>query len=72
MNGKEDNHTINKYGSVDWDKIGEKLSIYDNISLDYELLMNYKNNETMEDTLKYAYNQAIELENKIKEYQLGK
>ena len=39
--GTSDQHTLNRYGNIDWQKIGEKLRGC-NVSLDYELLLNYK------------------------------
>lgn len=64
-----DMHTLNKYGNIDWDEIAKKLAEIDYpISLDYEMLMVYRKNETAEEVLKETYKQACELENKIMTY----
>lgn len=67
--GQNDDHTLNKYGSIDWDKLAQKLAkINYNGSLDYETLMVVKHNETMLDVAKEVYNQASELEKLIEKY----
>ena len=64
-----DMHTLNKYGSIDWEKIAEKLSKVDHpLILDYEALMVYRKNETAEETLKEVYAQACELEGLISKF----
>lgn len=76
-NGKElselefddDNHTLNKYGTINWDEMAKKLARLENdVNLDYELLFNKKCPETMEEVATIAIEQAKELEEKIKHY----
>lgn len=64
--GEKDNHTLNKYGNINWDLFAEKLKKikYDG-NLDYEILK-ANNNENAYETAKQVYLQAIELEQKIK------
>jgi len=67
--GTDDQHTLNKYGNIDWNKLAQQLAqINYNGSLDYETLMVVKNNETMLDVAKEVYKQAIELEKMIENY----
>lgn len=69
-----DMHTLNKYGNIDWSMVAEKLSkIKANISLDYEVMMLYRKNETAKEVLKETYMQASKLEKLIEKYkQLNK
>lgn len=61
-----DMHTLNKYGSIDWNEVAKKLSIIKNpINLDYEVLMCYRKNETSQEVLKEVYKQACKLEKLI-------
>lgn len=61
-----DMHTLNKYGSIDWNEIAIKLAkIKQPLNLDYEVLMAYRKNETPQDVLKEVYKQACELEKLI-------
>ncbi len=68
-NGKEDQHTLNKYGTINWDEIAKILASLDHeINLDYEILMKYRQNETPEEVVKETYRQACELEKLILKY----
>lgn len=70
-NGIRDQHTLNQFGTIDWDKLAQKLAKLDlsNISLDYELLF-YDDNKKPEvhECLKTVYKQACELEKLIDKY----
>lgn len=67
--GMGDIHTLNKYGSIDWDKVAKNLAKVNNdISLDYELLFKEKPAETPEEIIKIAFEQACELERLIEKY----
>ncbi len=67
--GKNDYHTLNKYGSINWDKLAQQLAeINFNGSLDYETLMVVKGNETIQEVAKEVYEQACELDNLIRKY----
>lgn len=62
-------HTLNKYGNVDWDKFARKLALLRNdINLDYEIMMRYRQNETPEDVLAEVIAQATQLEKLIEKY----
>lgn len=62
-NGIDDQHTLNKYGTIDWKKIASYLKDFPNIVLDYELLMKYNPENLDEKTiLPEAKKQADELE----------
>ncbi len=61
-----DEHTLNKYGSIDWNKVAKKFAKLTTIpSLDYEMLYKIDHGENMEDVLNITMNQAKELEQKI-------
>ena len=66
-NGKADEHTLNKFGTINWEKIAKKISKLDlsNISLDYEMIMNNKNNTDENECLDETIKQANELEKMI-------
>jgi len=67
--GLNDDHTLNKYGSIDWDKIAKQLAeINYNGNLDYEVLMPNKANENAIEVAKEIYVQACELEKLINKY----
>lgn len=67
--GKNDDHTLNKYGTINWDKIAQKLAqINFDGSLDYETLMLAEHNETAKEVAIEVYNQACELEKLIEKY----
>lgn len=64
-----DMHTLNKYGTIDWEEIAKKLAaIKRPLNLDYEVLMCYRKNETAQDVLKQVYKQATKLEKLIDKY----
>ena len=66
-----DMHTLNKYGNLNWEEVAKKLSkIEHELSLDYEVLMCYRKNETAEEVLKEVYSQACELESLINKYKV--
>ena len=68
-NGKKDEHTLNKYGNIDWREFAKRLAVLNpNINLDYEILMHTRHGESAEEVLKQVYNQACELEQMIEEY----
>ena len=61
-------HTLNKYGSMDWLDLANKLSkIKQPVSLDYEVMMVYRKDETPQQVLSEVIKQANELENMIEE-----
>lgn len=67
--GDNDDHTLNKYGTINWDDLARKLAYVPNeLSLDYELLFTKKCPENAEEVLAEAYKQAVELEEKILKY----
>lgn len=60
--GEKDDHTLNKYGTINWERFAKKLKeINYKGNLDYEILMNVKNGETAKDVVKETYKQAQEL-----------
>ena len=64
-----DMHTLNKYGNINWEEVAKKLSKINNeLSLDYEVLMCYRKNETQEDVLKEVFEQAKQLETLVDKY----
>lgn len=66
MGKNSDMHTLNKYGNINWEEIAKKLAKVPNeLNLDYEVMMTYRQNETPKDVLKEVYNQACELETLI-------
>ena len=68
-NGLKDEHTLKKYGNIDWKKFAKWLAKHNpNINLDYEILMNTKHGETPENVLTETYQEACELEEMIKRY----
>ena len=70
--GIEDDHTLNKYGTIDWDNMAKRLASIPHIEdvvLNYELLMNYKSEDDNSETvLKECYKQACDLEKAINKY----
>lgn len=66
--GLDDQHTLNEFGSIDWNKVAKGLSRCKEVNIDYELLMNVKKKYNEEEVLKECYRQACELERKILEY----
>ena len=71
-NGKSDEHTLNEYGTINWQEIARKLAKLDtdNLSLDYEMLFYSDIEIELSDMecLKEIYKQACELESMILEY----
>ena len=67
--GTSDMHTLNKYGNVNWERIAKVLAGLkncDEIVLDYELIMRYRqDDDTAESVLKECYKQACDLEQMI-------
>lgn len=63
--GTADQHTLNKFGNINWKAIAKKLKGHEDISLDYEILYRAKNNLTEKDVLAIVKNQADELERLI-------
>ena len=67
--GTSDQHTLNKFGNIDWDMIAQKLAKSPKLKyLDYELLMIVKNGVSMNDALNECYEQACELDKLIEKY----
>lgn len=72
--GEVDEHTLNKYGNIDWKNIALNLAnINPNINLDYEILMYGKSKydkkkETAENVIKETFQQACDLEKTILDY----
>ena len=68
--GNHDDHTLNKYGTIDWEKFAQKIAkINPEINLDYELLLCTKpDNETAESVVYEVYKQGKELEKFIEKY----
>lgn len=64
-NGTADQHTLNKFGNINWKNIASKLKGKDKLSLDYEILSPIENNMKPEDVLKEIKRQADELEKMI-------
>ena len=70
-NGLEDEHTLNKFGTIDWDKIARELAKLntDNLVLDYEMIMcAHKDEVSADECLRETYRQACELEKMIEYY----
>ena len=69
-NGIQDQHTLNKFGTIDWNKIAKKLAKLnlDNISLDYEILMYGGIKVSEDECLKETFKQAVELEYLVNKY----
>ena len=70
--GKIDQHTLNKFGSINWDDIAKKLAkcnnVLDVISLDYEVLCKSGELIDCQECLLEIKKQADELEEKIINY----
>ena len=66
--GTDDQHTLNKYGNIDWEEVAKKLAKCNEVNLDYELLMNVKGKTTEKEALEECYKQACELEKMILKY----
>ena len=65
--GKTDQHTLNKYGTIDWDRIALLLSRCPNVNLDYELLLYSNRDMSAKQALDECYRQGKELEKLIEE-----
>lgn len=71
--GNADEHTLNKYGNIDWDSFARRLAkINPTINLDYEIVMCTRHCEKPEDVLSEVYKQACELEKMIEKYSNNK
>ena len=66
--GTDDLHTLNRYGTIEWEKIAKGLSKANEVNLDYELIMRVKGKYDAEGALEECYKQACELENMILKY----
>lgn len=65
--GEKDDHTLNKYGSINWEKFAKKLKeINYNGNLDFEILMHVRKDENFMNVAKTVLKQAKELEKMIK------
>ena len=70
-NGEEDYHTLNKFGSINWNLLGRKLAKHSKnlMSLDYEIFMKFGLDGTPpEDCLSQVKEQADRLEEIIKNF----
>ena len=68
-NGEKDEHTLMKYGTIDWNRIAKQLAKTNIEILDFELLArNLPSIMDGEEALKQAYNELCELEKKILRY----
>ena len=68
-NGEKDEHTLMKYGTIDWNRIAKQLAKTNVEILDFELLArNLPSLMNCEEALKQAYNELCDLEGKIKKY----
>lgn len=66
--GKNDDHTLNVFGTINWDEIAKKFAKLPPVNLDYELIMCYKGDYTAEQTLNACVKQAKELDFLINKY----
>ena len=60
--GKSDDHTLNVFGTIDWEELAKKLAKLPPVNLDYELLMNYNDGFTAEEVVDICVKQAKELQ----------
>lgn len=67
-NGKKDEHTLNLYGTVDWDKVARDLARFQEVYLDYELTMADKHGLSDEEILDICLKQGKDLEFLISKY----
>ena len=68
-NFNPDMHTLNKYGTIDWQQVAQKLAkINRPLNLDFEVLMCYRKKETPQQVLAEVYKQACKLEKLIEKY----
>ena len=69
--GIADDHTLNKYGNIDWDKLAQKLAdLKHDVNLDYELLLNKRGSETIAETAQITLEQAKALAEKIGKFKM--
>lgn len=67
--GENDDHTVKKFGSINWDSLAQKLAkINPNMNLDFELLFYKRNNMDENEAIKEAISDAKWLEEKIAFY----
>lgn len=66
--GKKDEHTLNLYGNIDWEKIAKDLSKFKDVSLDYELTMADKHGLTEEEILDICLKQGKNFEFMLNKY----
>ena len=66
--GKKDEHTLNLYGKIDWDKIARDLSKFKDVSIDYELTMADKHGLTDEEILDICLKQGKDFEFLLNKY----
>lgn len=64
-NAKLDQHTLNQFGTIDWNYIAKKLANKNDISLDYEIQFRDNQNLNCRDCLAIIKRQADELEESI-------
>ena len=68
-NGKSDEHTLNRFGTINWNEIAKKLALLPNdVVLCYEMLMHNSHGVLMEECLTETFKQANELEKLIENY----
>lgn len=64
--GSSDQHTLNQYGNINWEKIARRLQYKKDLVLDYELLLHTKpENLSPQECLEKVKKQADELESMI-------
>lgn len=63
--GTDDLHTLNRYGTIEWEDIARGLSKCNEVNLDYELIMRVKGKFDAKGALDECYKQACELEEAI-------
>ena len=66
--GKEDSHTLNLFGNIDWDNVAKKLAKCPEVPLDYELKMYDTHGLTPEEAMNICFKQGKDLEFKIQTY----
>ncbi len=60
--GKRDMHTLNEFGTINWQNLAKKLAECQEISLDYELMPKNEHGYDAKDLLDRCFKQACELE----------
>lgn len=66
--GKSDDHTLNVFGTINWEEIAKKLAKLPPINLDYELIMCYNEGYLAEQVLSACLKQGKELQFLIDKY----